>query len=224
MYPLYRSKRTQITMLQDRGYQIPEDDEVIMHLTLNGFITSYVQAQGLGTVYQRLSHYYERAQPPDVVFVIYLEPSKEGKQVGVAQIREVTGIIPETIRHVILISETSLSYKARGYLNEMTFITFETFTYDELGYNPTKHVLVPKHSVLSPEEARAFLAENKLRFSQLPFLSRYDPIARYYGMKVGDIVRITRPILYETSIVSSEVAHRGVVDVPLERTSARKTG
>ncbi len=58
--------------------------------------------------------------------------------------------------------------------------------------NIMEHELVPKHEVLSPEEALKVLKELGVRPDQLPYLRASDPIAIAIGAKPGDIVRITR--------------------------------
>lgn len=56
----------------------------------------------------------------------------------------------------------------------------------------TKHRLVPKHEVLSQEEAKEVLERYQIEPHQLPLLLSSDPVARVIGAKPGDIVKITR--------------------------------
>jgi len=58
--------------------------------------------------------------------------------------------------------------------------------------NVIEHELVPKHEVLSPEEAIKVLKELGVRPDQLPYLRASDPVAVAIGAKPGDIVKITR--------------------------------
>jgi DNA-directed RNA polymerase subunit H (RpoH/RPB5) len=68
----------------------------------------------------------------------------------------------------------------------------------ELMYNPLRHVLVPKHEKLSEEEAKAVLAMYKIRsHKNMPLISKDDVVARWLGLRSGDIVKITR--INETS-------------------------
>ena len=61
--------------------------------------------------------------------------------------------------------------------------------------NPMKHVLVPVHRKLSPEEAETVLKELHVHSkSVLPIIKYHlDMIARVLGLMPGDIVEITRP-------------------------------
>lgn len=66
------------------------------------------------------------------------------------------------------------------------------FTHEELLVNITHHMLVPKFHVLSDAEKKEFLECYKLKIGQLPKMLDTDPISRYYGLKKGDVVKITR--------------------------------
>ena len=56
-------------------------------------------------------------------------------------------------------------------------------------YNITKHHLVPKHTKLSPEERSSFVSTYG---DNIPIIKQTDPISRYWGFKIGDIVKIDR--------------------------------
>jgi DNA-directed RNA polymerase subunit H len=66
--------------------------------------------------------------------------------------------------------------------------------------NILEHVYVPKHEILSKEEADALLKKYNITPSQLPSILISDPIVKAIGAKVGDIIKITR--LSETSGIS----------------------
>lgn len=67
------------------------------------------------------------------------------------------------------------------------------FQLNELQFNPTKHQLVPPHRKLNPEEATTimnrYLIKSKL---QMPIILKTDVIAKWHGLKQGDIVEIIR--------------------------------
>lgn len=67
------------------------------------------------------------------------------------------------------------------------------FQLNELQFNPTKHQLVPPHRKLTPEETtlimNKYLIKNKL---QMPLILKTDVIAKWLGLKQGEIVEIVR--------------------------------
>jgi DNA-directed RNA polymerase subunit H (RpoH/RPB5) len=67
------------------------------------------------------------------------------------------------------------------------------FQLNELQFNPTKHQLVPPHRKLSVEETieimNKYLIKSKL---QMPIILKTDVIAKWHGLKQGDIVEIIR--------------------------------
>ncbi len=55
-----------------------------------------------------------------------------------------------------------------------------------------EHELVPKHELLTLEEAIEVLRRLGVEPHQLPAISINDPVAQLLGAKPGDIIRITR--------------------------------
>ncbi|KXN74393.1 RPB5 subunit of DNA-directed RNA polymerase [Conidiobolus coronatus NRRL 28638] len=54
------------------------------------------------------------------------------------------------------------------------------------------HELVPEHQILSTEEKDNFLKKHPLPYNNLPIILSCDPVARYYGIEKGQIVKIKR--------------------------------
>jgi DNA-directed RNA polymerase subunit H len=62
----------------------------------------------------------------------------------------------------------------------------------EPSYDVFKHELVPKHILLSPDEAKSVLERYHIKPFQLPYVKSSDPAVRKIGAKPGDIVKVIR--------------------------------
>ncbi|MEM3507065.1 MAG: DNA-directed RNA polymerase subunit H [Candidatus Bathyarchaeia archaeon] len=78
---------------------------------------------------------------------------------------------------------------------------------EKSSFNIFDHVLVPKHIVLSKEEAEAVLKKYHVKPYQLPYIKASDPAAKAIGAKPGDIVKIIR----KSSTAGEVVVYRYVV-------------
>ncbi len=73
-------------------------------------------------------------------------------------------------------------------------LNVQVFDIKHLQYNVSKHVLVPKHELVRDEEEVKAIIHNlnlKSKF-QLPLILKTDAMAKYLGLKNGDVVKITR--------------------------------
>ena len=69
----------------------------------------------------------------------------------------------------------------------------EVFTMDELLIVVIDHYLVPQHILLSPEEKENYLTTFNHQIRDMKKILLNDPIAKFYGAKVGDMFKIIRP-------------------------------
>jgi DNA-directed RNA polymerase subunit H len=68
------------------------------------------------------------------------------------------------------------------------------YNLDRLQYNILEHEYVPKHTILKDEEAVEFKKTfNINKDSEIPQISRYDPVAIAIGLRPGQVCKIIRP-------------------------------
>ncbi len=78
----------------------------------------------------------------------------------------------------------------------------------ELNIDISKHILVPKHELLSEEEKEKVLKELGIVFRQLPKIKINDPAIKHLNAKPGDVIKIIRK-----SPISGEIVYyRGVIE------------
>ena len=78
------------------------------------------------------------------------------------------------------------SLKIQGYI-------IETFAESELQFNLIKHELVPRHIICSTSKRNEILEKYNVTKDQLPQIRTSDPVARFYGMTKGQLIKIVRP-------------------------------
>jgi len=86
----------------------------------------------------------------------------------------------------------------------------EIFWYKSLTFNVAKHMLVPKHSIISEmkkeELKKIYFLDN---LNKLPTILKEDPVAKYYGMRNGDVCQIVR----ENPNIGVSIMYRYVSDI-----------
>eukprot|EP00197_Chlamydomonas_leiostraca_P005139 CAMPEP_0202875058 /NCGR_PEP_ID=MMETSP1391-20130828/26515_1 /ASSEMBLY_ACC=CAM_ASM_000867 /TAXON_ID=1034604 /ORGANISM="Chlamydomonas leiostraca, Strain SAG 11-49" /LENGTH=189 /DNA_ID=CAMNT_0049556647 /DNA_START=94 /DNA_END=664 /DNA_ORIENTATION=- len=129
--------------------------------------------------------------PTEQIFVFFPEEVK----VGVKTIKQVAERMKEegVSRAVMVIAANLTPFAKQCLLDLMPKLHIEQFTENELLVNITQHVLVPEHRILTKEEKQTLLDRYKVKETQLPRIQYSDPVARYFGLQRGQVVRIVRP-------------------------------
>jgi DNA-directed RNA polymerase I, II, and III subunit RPABC1 len=187
---LYKVRKTCFQMLNDRGYRIGEQD---LEQTLEDFKEKYANGGDDEVDKDAIVIYAtDKTDPNKQIFVFF---PKEPK-VGVKKIKEYAEKMKEAeVSNAILVVPTALTAFAKSALQDVFAPKFliEQFQEQELLVNITEHNLVPKHQVLKEVEKQTLLKRYRVKETQLPRIQLHDPIARYYGLQRGEVVRIVRP-------------------------------
>lgn len=182
---LFRVYRTLAQMLDKRGYLVPK---ALREITPESFKERFGESPSRDS----LTILVEKADDEhNQLFVFFPEDEK----VGVKPIKTYTDRMKaENVGNAILILRVDITPFAKQALLEISdSFRIEHFKESELLVDITKHQLVPEHQLLTPNEKSELLKRYRLKDSQLPRIQANDPIARYYGMKRGQVVKIIRP-------------------------------
>jgi len=101
----------------------------------------------------------------------------------------------ESVFNGIIVSNKEMSPSADRLIKEIdaeSKFHIEHFLIRELLMNITHHELVPKHIIVNDEEKKAVLKKYRIKESQLPKILVSDPVAKYLGLRRGQLVKIIR--------------------------------
>lgn len=185
---LWKVNRTIHELVKDRGFQV-SDDEINMDLAT--FKSLYANS-GDSVDRNQLNFFTNsRTNPNNQIFVFF----SDEKSVGVKTMRKLLSILDEKkIERGIIIFPGTMTSSARKVILAMhNKFKLEEFAEADLLVNITHHRLVPRHEVLTVDEKKLLLDRYRLKETQLPRIQIADPIARYYGLRRGQVVKITRP-------------------------------
>lgn len=180
---LWRIRKNSLQMLQARGYVVADED---LHKTLQTFRDEFQEIREKMTILTNKAD-----DPTDQIFVFFSSDAK----IGMKQLKNyVEKMKTQKINRGILVVKGGFSPFAKQLLPEMRQrgIILEHFQEPELMINITDHMLVPTHQVLTKAEKNAILKRYKLKDDQLPRVQKEDPVARYFGLDRGEVVKIVR--------------------------------
>ncbi len=123
--------------------------------------------------------------PTDQMFVFFPDEPK----IGIKTIKTYcTRMQEENIHRAIVVVQGGMTPSAKQSLVDMApKYILEQFLESELLINITEHELVPEHVVMTPEEKQELLSRYKLKENMLMRIQAGDPVARYFGLKRGQV-------------------------------------
>jgi DNA-directed RNA polymerase I, II, and III subunit RPABC1 len=169
-----RSFRTIIEMLEDREFDMSSVDKNAM----------------FETIAPDFNQTAFRVLLPHRIHVVYHTANKF-KYSEVKKYME--DAVAEAAQFVILVVNDTVT---STYLKQLDShkVPREIHHIKMLQINISKHELVPKHEVVrDQEDVKQILEQYSLKSKHhLPIILKSDPMAKYLGLKSGDIVKITR--------------------------------
>lgn len=166
-------RNTVLSMLKDQGYIIPEDkSDLDIFMNDEEYLTHKVDDEDIK------------------IYVFFPSVPK----IGVGNIRNYVKQMKENDvqKSIVVVKDTITAFAKQEFIEALPLI-IDYFEEEKLLVDKTKHVLVPKHELISEKEKKEVLKMYKCtRETQLPWILRSDPIARHYDAKKGQVFKITR--------------------------------
>ncbi|PIN95997.1 hypothetical protein AB205_0219600 [Aquarana catesbeiana] len=193
-YRLWKIRKTIMQLCHDRGYLVTQDE---LDQTLDEFKAQFGDKPSEGRPRRTdltvlVAH---NDDPTDQMFVFFPEEPK----VGIKTIKMYCQRMQEeNITRAIIVVQQGMTPSAKQSLVDMApKYILEQFLQQELLINITEHEML----VCDITQARGMdvrgqqneCQDSKLRESQLPRIQAGDPVARYFGLKRGQVVKIIRP-------------------------------
>ncbi|KAI8060200.1 RNA polymerase [Gongronella butleri] len=183
---LWRVYRTTHQMVHDRGYLVSQSE---LEMELDTFKRTFAPSGDVDR--DQLTFVVQKKDDPTDQLLVFFP---KDRSVGVKPLRVyVERMAQQQIPKGICVYQQSLTPSANKVMQSLpSKHTLESFNENELLVNITHHTLVPKHEVLTADEKKTLLQRYRLKDSQLPRIQHSDPVARYYGLKRGQVVKILR--------------------------------
>ena len=130
--------------------------------------------------------------PQPQIGTIWIEFSSDAG-IGIKQMRAFAQHVSQHKFYTgILVTQASITPAALKIIPVVLPSIIETFQEQDLLVNITHHELVPTHELLSAEQKVELLKRYRLKESQLPRIQVGDPVAKYLGLRKGQVVKIIR--------------------------------
>lgn len=191
-------------MCLDRGYELTDEE---CNISLPDFRSQYCSSDGAPErgrmaftarpTADMLRKYTPLARPgqPDPepqVGTIHVEFANDAG-IGIKQLKQFAQLLNEKNYYTgMFVTQAAPTSSALKIIPSLLPTIMEIFKEEDLLVNISRHELVPKHTLLSAEDKKRLLERYRLKETQLPRIRVDDPMARYLGLRRGQVVKIIR--------------------------------
>lgn len=188
---IYNSRKTLLSYLQSQGYNIEDYDE----FSINEVLAMISNNQLDMLVNEAI---FTNGEKRKVYIKYHLKKSLRPQYIDefVEDLYNLDNILQKNDTLLVVSkdepNDSLKKYLKQIYADDNIFVVI--LSLKRLQFNVLNHELVPRHRILSEEEHTEFLKKYNIRLpSQIPEISRFDPVALCIGLRPGSIVHITRP-------------------------------
>lgn len=187
---IYNSRKTLLEYLFDQGFNISDYDEFSINEVLAMISNNQLD--------MLLSEDTDKEEKRKVYIKYHLKKSLRPQYIDefVEDLYSLDNILQKNDT-LIVVSKDDPNDSLKKYLKQLYAddnIFVVVLSLRRLQFNVLNHELVPKHRILNSTEQAEFVKKyNITESSQVPEISRFDPVALCIGLKPGSIVHITRP-------------------------------
>jgi len=184
---LYKSRKIVLEQLQDQGFNISNYEG----FSINDVNIMYNKSQ--------LDMLLDNDYDGKIYIKYHINKKITSNNIyeTVTDLFEMESILNKETDRVIFIikdepNDTMTKIQEQIWHNDKYYITI--INLDRLQFNITKHKLVPTHTILDMESEKVFLEKYNVvdAKTQLPTISRFDPVAVSIGLRPGQICEINR--------------------------------
>lgn len=201
-------KKQQIKMIRSRGYDVGHEEWILNTKSAKTFVKKLTDLYGTYPTKKLLYSEYKHPEKEAILFVMYIG-LKNSKTITVDSITCFVDKLTLENKEGLLVINSTLSPTANEYLNMITEHRYQLFKEDDLLYDVTEHVNVPKYILLSTKEAKHLKAQLGLTNKGVGAILSTDPICRYYNYPVGSYVKVICPM--DMHLLSQTLYHYRIV-------------
>lgn len=187
---IFNSRKIILNLMEKQGYNINE----YANFSINE-VNSMKQNNQLDMLLETAD---DKIDKKKIYIRYYLgtRPAPKNIQEMIDDLYVLTETLKKTDSLFIIIkdepNETLLNEVKHVWESDGIFIAIESIK--RLQFNILEHTLVPPHRILNDSEVDIMMKRyNVIDKTQLPNISRFDPVARVIGLRPGQVCHIIRP-------------------------------
>lgn len=177
---IFKCYNTILELLKDRGFEIPM---VYSNITLSNF--KYLFNSQSDKLDINLTNQYSS------IYVKFLFTDN-----SIKNIIDLSNVLKKNgyDQLIIIVCDESLTEAKINELHNTYIKNCSIFYYKYICINIANHYFVPKHEKISDSEKSELIKNLNITDNNFPILNITDPIAKYYGFQLNDIIKIYRNV------------------------------